>query len=47
MISALAGFIRPETSSEVNVAIANWGTFAGAACFAIAGVMQAFDRPAT
>jgi hypothetical protein len=47
MISALAGFIRPETSSEVNLAVANWGTFAGAACFAIAGVMQAFDRPAT
>lgn len=47
MISALAGFIRPETSSEVNVAVANWGTFAGAVCFAIGGMMQAFDRPAT
>jgi hypothetical protein len=47
MISALAGFIRPETSSEVNVAIANWGTFGGAVCFAVAGVMQTFDRPAT
>jgi hypothetical protein len=46
-ISAIAGFIRPETSSEVNVAIANWGTLTGAACFAIGGVMQAFDRPAT
>jgi hypothetical protein len=45
MISALAGFIRPETSSEVNVAVANWGTLTGALCFAIGGVMQAFERP--
>ena len=47
VISALAGFIRPETSSELNVAVANWGTFAGAVCFAIGGLMQAFDLPAT
>ena len=46
MISALAAFIRPETSSVVNVDVANWGTFTGAVCFAIGGVMQAFDRPA-
>jgi hypothetical protein len=46
MISALAAFIRPETSSEVNVDIANWGTLTGALCFAIGGVMQGFDRPA-
>ena len=46
MISALAAFIRPETSSEVNVDVANWGTLTGALCFAIGGVMQAFDRPA-
>ena len=46
MISALAAFTRPETSSEVNVAVANWGTLTGALCFAIGGVMQAFDRPA-
>jgi hypothetical protein len=45
MISGLAGFIRPETSSEVNVAVANWGTLTGALCFAIGGVMQAFERP--
>jgi hypothetical protein len=45
MISAIAGFIRPETSSEVNAGIANWGTFTGAVCFAIGGVMQAFERP--
>jgi hypothetical protein len=46
MVSALAAFIRPETSSEVNVTIANWGTLTGAACFAIGGVMQACERPA-
>jgi len=45
MISALAAFVRPETSSEVNVAIANWGTLTGALCFAVGGVMQAFERP--
>ncbi len=45
MISALADFTRPETSGPVNLAVANWGTFAGAACFAIGGVMQAFERP--
>jgi hypothetical protein len=47
MVSALAAFIRPETSSEVNVAIANWGTLTGAACFAIGGIMQAFERPSS
>ena len=47
MVSALAAFIRPETSSEINVDVANWGTLTGALCFAIAGVMQAFDQPAT
>ena len=46
MISALAAFIRPETGSAINVDIANWGTLTGAACFAIGGVMQGFDRPA-
>ena len=46
MISALAAFTRPETMNEVSVDIANWGTFTGALCFAIGGVMQAFERPA-
>jgi len=45
MISALAAFTRPATSSEVNVTIANWGTLAGALCFAAGGAMQAFERP--
>ena len=47
MVSALAAFIRPETSSEINVDVANWGTLTGALCFAIGGVMQAFERPET
>jgi hypothetical protein len=41
MISALAAFIRPGTSSEINLAVANCGTFTGAVCFAVGGVMQA------
>ena len=45
LISALSAFIRPETSSEINVAVANWGTFGGALCFAVGGVLQAFERP--
>jgi hypothetical protein len=45
MISALAAFTRPETMNEVNVDVANWGTLTGALCFAVGGVMQAFERP--
>ena len=44
-LAGLAAFVRPATSSEVNAEIVNWGTFAGAVCFAIGGVIQAFDRP--
>jgi hypothetical protein len=44
LVSALAAFIRPETSSAVNVEIANWGTFGGALCFALGGVLQASER---
>ncbi|WP_328546194.1 hypothetical protein [Streptomyces platensis] len=45
MVSAVAAFTRPETGSEVNVGVANWGTLTGAVCFAVAGVLQAFERP--
>ncbi len=45
MVSALAAFTRPVTGSVVNVDVANWGTLTGAVCFAIGGVMQAFDTP--
>jgi hypothetical protein len=47
MVSALAALTRPETGSELNVDVANWGTLIGALCFAVGGVMQGFDRPAT
>ncbi|MGX7761575.1 hypothetical protein ACWQ06_23340 [Streptomyces angustmyceticus] len=45
MVAALAAFTRPETRSPVSVGIANWGTLAGALCFAGAGVLQGFERP--
>jgi len=45
-LAGLAAFIRPATSAEVDAGLVNWGTFAGAACFAIGGVIQVFDKPA-
>jgi hypothetical protein len=45
MAAAVAAFVRPATGDELAVGIANWSTFAGAACFAVAGVMQEFERP--
>lgn len=44
-LAGLAAFVRPATSSVVDAGIVNWGTFAGAVCFAIGGVIQSFDRP--
>ncbi|MEU9482748.1 hypothetical protein AB0D83_03620 [Streptomyces decoyicus] len=45
MVAALAAFTRPETGSPAGVGIANWGTLTGALCFAVAGVLQAFEHP--
>ncbi|MEU9700374.1 hypothetical protein [Streptomyces sp. NPDC047981] len=45
MVSALAAFTRPATGGLVNVDIANWGTLAGAVCFAVGGVLQFWERP--
>jgi hypothetical protein len=45
MVSAVASFVHRD-GDLTSVAIANWGTFGGALCFAIAGVMQEFERPA-
>jgi hypothetical protein len=45
LVSALGAFVRPETSNEINAWIANVGTFLGALCFAIGGVLQAFEQP--
>jgi hypothetical protein len=42
LVSALAAYVNPETSSSVNEAVSNWGTFGGAACFALAGAVQGF-----
>jgi hypothetical protein len=44
-LAGLAAFTRPATSSAVDIGLVNWGTFAGAVCFAIGGVIQAFDTP--
>lgn len=45
MVAAVAAFVRPSTGDELAVGVANWGTLTGALCFAIAGVMQEFERP--
>jgi hypothetical protein len=45
MLAAVAAFVRPETGDELAVGLANWGTFAGAVCFAVAGAMQELERP--
>jgi hypothetical protein len=47
MVAAVASFVRPSTGDELAVGLANWGTLTGALCFAIAGVMQEFERPIT
>ena len=46
MVAAVAAFVRPSSGDELAVGIANWGTLTGALCFAIAGAMQEFERPA-
>jgi len=39
-LAGVAAFVRPATSEVINVGLVNWGTFAGAACFAVAGLIQ-------
>lgn len=46
-LAGIAAFIRPATSSAINTGLVNWGTFAGAVCFAVGGVIQAIDTPTT
>lgn len=46
-LAGIAAFTRPATSSAVDAGLVNWGTFTGAACFAVGGVIQAFDTPTT
>lgn len=45
MVAAVASFIHRD-GDMIAVGIANWGTLTGALCFAVAGVMQEFERPA-
>ena len=44
-LAGVAAFTRPATSAALDAALVNWGTFAGAVCFAIGGVIQVFDKP--
>lgn len=44
-LAGVCAYTRPATSDAVNLAVANWGTFLGAACFAVGGLMQAFEKP--
>ena len=44
-LAGIAAFTRPATSSALDVGLVNWGTFAGAVCFAVGGVAQVFERP--
>jgi hypothetical protein len=39
-LAGLAAFVRPATSEAIDVGLVNWGTFGGAACFALAGIAQ-------
>jgi hypothetical protein len=45
-LAGVAAFTRPATSTAVNLGLVNWGTFGGAVCFVVGGVMQLFERPA-
>jgi hypothetical protein len=44
-LAGLAAFTRPATSAVLDEGLVNWGTFAGAVCFAVGGVLQLFERP--
>lgn len=45
-LAGLAAFVRPSTSDVLNLALVNWGTFAGAVLFAIGGLLQLREKPA-
>jgi hypothetical protein len=45
-LAGIAAFTRPATSTALDLGLVNWGTFAGAVCFAVGGVLQLFERPA-
>ena len=45
LLAGFAAFTRPATSSAIDLGLVNWGTFAGAVCFAVGGAMQVFETP--
>ena len=45
-LAGIAAFTRPATSTALDLGLVNWGTFAGAVCFAVGGILQLFERPA-
>ncbi|KQW47158.1 NADH-ubiquinone oxidoreductase [Nocardioides sp. Root1257] len=47
LLAGIAAFTRPATSTALDVGLVNWGTFCGAVCFAVGGVLQLFERPQT
>jgi hypothetical protein len=44
-LAGVAAFTRPATSDVISIGVVNWGTFLGALCFVVGGVLQAFERP--
>ncbi|MFF8015825.1 hypothetical protein [Streptomyces sp. NPDC007929] len=46
MLSAIAAFTRPSTGVLVDAGLADRSTGIGAACFAIGGLLQFYERPA-
>jgi len=44
-LAGIAAFTRPATSTAIDIGLVNWGTFAGAICFAAGGAIQTFDKP--
>ena len=44
-LAGVAAFTRPATSSAINLGLVDWGTFAGAVCFVVGGVLQLLERP--
>lgn len=45
MVAAVAAFQVPASGDPLAIGIANWSTFVGSACFAVAGGMQELERP--
>jgi len=44
-LAGLAAYTRPATSTVVDLRLVDWGTFGGAVCFVVGGVLQLYERP--